>query len=969
MNFNSKDFKLYCLSEEYTKYNNVMNNIQKHIKYLYKNNIINISDINLGLSNIYETIYKINIIRENIIDNCEDDFNLDSSFDNIFKNVTPANSNSYLYFYNYLKSIFILPSLLHDSIPGLKILLDENILYPFDRIRVNIIDIIEMVGIKNITDIFKILKVGLSEFDNNSNNLLKMYSELFIPISVNILESYKFDDNDLNIIKDNSFFSKHILIKSNSDGKHDELLDNYFTIYINIRNIWLKINGYFNLDPLQINIRLMPSNLDCYRNIFNRKLDIDRLLGDNDKFKKKYLKYCSIQELIMMPTNKFISYLDIKYKRFIELNNKSFPSLMKEFIGKTINLFSWYETIKLLLLGSEENINVAGSLYSLLKDKKTNMTMVSDIIYDNLVFCNQMKLKKINNTLKIELDKLNELNFDSIDLKKELARSTHIPLYIRAFAMEKINEMKLNNSDYNKQLIYVKTILQFPWPSQNDENIFQNLHNSDDDAKKFILDIDSKLDKITYGHKKVKEHISLLITKWISNPFSAGSAIGLVGPPGVGKTLIAKSLAKVLDIPMIMITLGGQNDAELLIGHGYTYSGAQPGMIIKKMCEASQGRCIMYFDELDKSCAKHGSVNEITSILIHLTDPNTNKTFQDRFFQGIDFPLDKVIFIASYNDSSKIDPILLDRIVELEVKPYNINDKINILKNFIIPELKTNIGINKSINFNDDDIKRIIYNFTSESGVRDLKHKMEQVLLNINKKDLFNRTESDTIVLNYDIILEILGSKNINHFKKINATNRVGSVNGLYATTTGNGGITCIEICPIRISDNNNFQLKLTGSMGDVMKESIQVAFTRACNFINDNKAKYNIENINDYIKTNYPWGFHIHTPDGATPKDGPSAGAAFTVCFISAILNIPTNRYVAMTGEMNLFGHVTKIGGLNYKLIGAKYADVKTVLVPKENETDLLEIAETNPDLFCETFKYIIVSNINEVVDNVLDL
>jgi ATP-dependent Lon protease len=383
------------------------------------------------------------------------------------------------------------------------------------------------------------------------------------------------------------------------------------------------------------------------------------------------------------------------------------------------------------------------------------------------------------------------------------------------------------------------------------------------------------------------------------------------------------------------------------------------------MVEMGKGRCILYFDELDKACSKHGTINEITSILIHLTDPNTNKAFQDRFFQGIDFPLDKIIFIASYNDSNKIDPILLDRLIELEVKPYNVEDKINILRDFIIPELKENIGFNKNIKFNDDEIKRFIYDFTAESGVRDLKHKMEQVLLNINKQDLFNETNSDTIQLSYDIILKYLGEKNKNHRKMIPVNNKVGYVNGLYATTSGGGGITCIEICPMKTGDN--FQLKLTGSMGDVMKESIQVAFTRACAYIFDHSSKFNITDVNKHIKDKFPFGFHIHAPEGATPKDGPSAGAAFTVGFVSAILEIPTNRTVAMTGEMNLSGEVTKIGGLVYKLIGAKFAGVKTVLVPKQNEIDIKEILETNKDLFNETFNYVYIETLSDVIENTL--
>lgn len=987
MDFSLQDFKMFCLQEDYISYNLLLGNVQNHIQLLFKNNIISINDRNLRLSNLYEMIRKINTLREKIImtlynddsdiDTENDEYNndIENSLKILLKQINHnVSTNSELEIYrllrNHLISLNKLPKntykFLNKKIDNIHSVLDDNMLYPLRQINSDLIEFANVMGLPELNNICKVFDIDLNGelSEKNEIELFELYNELFVPITITYLNVNMLSKEDIeNIDSNNEFYTKNIYIKQNLDGLHEELLDNYYSLIITIKDKTLKIDGFFKLDPLQIDVRLMSSNI--YDKIFDRKNKIDKSIQENEKFKKKYLKYCSVQELITMPPIKFAKYLDIKYKKFNEINNKSFPSLMKEFIGKTMNLINWFEIIKLLLLGSDENINVAGSLFSLLKDKKTNISLVPDIIYDNLVFCNQMKLKKINQTLKIELDKLNELNFESIDLKKELARSTHIPLHVRSLAMEKINEMKLNNNDYNKQLTFVKTILQFPWPSANDDNIFQSLHDSKQEARKFLLSVDDKLEKTTYGHKKVKEQISLLITKWISNPQSSGSAIGLLGPPGVGKTLIAKSLSKVLDIPMVMITLGGQNDAELLIGHGYTYSGAQPGMIIKKICEASKGRCIMYFDELDKSCAKHGQVNEITSILIHLTDPNTNKAFQDRFFQGIDFPLDKVIFMASYNDSNKIDPILLDRLIELEVKPYNVEDKINILRNFIIPELKENIGLSKNITFNDSEIKRFIYDFTAESGVRDLKHKMEQVLLNINKKDLFDENEIDTIELTYDIILQYLGEKNKNHRKMVPEHNKVGYVNGLYATSAGGGGITCIEICPMKTGDN--FQLKLTGSMGDVMKESVQVAFTRACAYISAHSDKFNVPDINKHIKEKFPYGFHIHAPEGATPKDGPSAGAAFTVGFVSAILEIPTVKTVAMTGEMNLSGEVTKIGGLVYKLIGAKFAGVKLALVPKQNEVDIKEILETNKDLFDETFNYVYIENLCEVIEHTL--
>ena len=370
------------------------------------------------------------------------------------------------------------------------------------------------------------------------------------------------------------------------------------------------------------------------------------------------------------------------------------------------------------------------------------------------------------------------------------------------------------------------------------------------------------------------------------------------------------------------------------------------------MVEAGKSRCILYFDELDKACSKHGQINEITSILIHLTDPNMNKTFQDRFFQGIDFPLNKVIMIFSYNDSDLIDPILLDRLKEIKIKPYTTNEKIEIVNDFILPEVTKNIGFNaKDIIFNKKLIEFIIENYTNEAGVRNIKRKIEEIMLNLNldkiyKRNLFSEKNKSIILKEKDVV-SILNAPSLD-IQKIPEVSSVGIINGLYATSNGDGGIIPIQIFTNYVS-GDNVEFKLTGSQGKVMKESVYCSYTAATNYLarkSDIFPELKDTNISDLIKNKFKNGFHIHAPSTSTPKDGPSAGCAFTSAFISRILGRKIKRNIAMTGEIDLTGNVTKIGGLNYKLLGSKKAGVTLVFIPKENEKDYKEIKKEKPKI-----------------------
>lgn len=950
------NFYIYCLNKNYNYLINYIKNIQEHVYKLLKNYIIQNNDKNMYINNIYEIQKKINCEFEKIY---YDKYNMVFDVNNYIDNkYNLQNNNKYIYNYieNYIK---IKKCLINNKY--------INLLYPLNNLKQDLINITKQTGINNIIDFLNLYSYNnfLNDFNENDTNLINFYNDIFVCHKIEIISNYELNNDDKKIINNNIFTSEKIIIKKILDKKYikKELLNNNLLLMINIyNNQWIQFYGNIkNDDHLLISVKSHNIYPEISNNIIQKKLLIDNLINDNEIYKKQLIKYIQLWELISMDNNELLNYINENHKKYMNLNNKSFNYLMKEFLNNSSrNINNCYDIIKLLLLGSDDNINVAGLLYSLLYEKKNiDVHIIADIIYYNLIFIHQVKLKKVSYNLKNELDKLNELSYENIDYKKQLAINKNIPNYVKTLVLEKINEMKLNNNDQYKQLTFIKTILHFPWSCNND--IFFDLNKNMDNASLFIKNIKNNLSNITYGHEKAKEKLLLQIGQWISNPNSKGNAISLCGPPGVGKTLLAKSLGKVLNIPFVQITLGGQNDGELLHGHAYTYSSAQPGMIIKKLIEAGSSRCILYFDELDKTSTKNGN-NEIMNILIHLTDPNMNKTFQDRFFQGIDFPLDKVIFMTSYNDNSKIDPILLDRLVELNIKSYNIFDKLNIVENFILNEIKQMIGLNCNIIFYKEDMKKIIENYTIESGVRQIKKILEDVFLKINVNKILLKEKHNDIHLTYDFIIEQLPDLKLIHFDKINDNDEIGLINGLYATNNGNGGIIKIQIKK-NINGDKNI---ITGNVGNSMKESIDVAYTLACDYIEKNKVKYNIDNLKEYIKNNFN-SYHIHCGDISTNKDGPSATTLITICFISIILNKKINRKISCTSEADLQGNLMKIGGLEYKLFGAKKSGIETVIICEDNKNDLIEIEKNYPIIFDDNFKCLIYNNLNEIIDIIL--
>lgn len=942
MNNKIKNIKLAILQNKYKILSDVILKFEKHIDNLHNSYYIDFVTKTQILNEVFNIAKSMNNSYNNyIVSDLETTSTTD--FDNILLNFCDLFNNDFIC----------------DNV--LNILKPYNHLLPLNDLEHNINELIMKYGYENLKETINILEKENFKHSKDINDFIDEINKCFIPTKV---EYYDVSN------KTDMYYWR---IKQDFDeNDHLELTRELWIKNTLKEKEYYKIEGYFIPDTLSSFIKNSQIN---YQYLQKQKLLILAKIQQstiNAKFAKKFVRHDYLGNIYTMNINEYINHIDNYYQMFLEVTNSSFVNIMKDYILKGSELKKMFDIIFLLLLGNSDSIDIAGLLLGLTKEKKTNSPNIFNVINQRLPYFLILKIKKSNNNIKNEIEKLKSLTTDDVDLKKQLVINKNIPSSVKSLVLEKIEEMKSFNNEYYKQQTFVKHILNYPWPSNNDDIIFEEIKNNPNRARKYLNDIDSKLKSLSYGHDEAKKVLLQTIGKWISNPSSQGTCFGLVGPPGVGKTLLAKSVSKALDIPFAEITLGGQNDGEILHGHGYTYSGSQPGLIIKKMVEMGKSRCILYFDELDKACSKHGSVNEITSILIHLTDPNMNKTFQDRFFQGVDFPLNKVIMIFSYNDANLVDPILLDRLKQINVSAYTVSEKIKIVKEFIIPEVAESIGlsIEKWTDINDDLIEFIIENYTNEAGVRSIKRKIEQIFLTLNIEKIYNNgnfKDNNFKEITKEIIIKILDKPN-NDNTKIYPKSEVGIINGLYATSAGDGGIIPIQVFNNFMPSDNSFEIKLTGKQGDVMKESVHCSLTAAIGYIAKNVSKYSIKDLDEYLSKNFKYGFHVHAPSTSTPKDGPSAGCAFTSAFISRILNKTIKNDVAMTGEIELTGKITKIGGLNFKLIGAKKAGVKMVYVPLENKDDLNEIKGKYPNLINNDFRVELFEYIDEIIDKILN-
>ncbi len=523
-------------------------------------------------------------------------------------------------------------------------------------------------------------------------------------------------------------------------------------------------------------------------------------------------------------------------------------------------------------------------------------------------------------------DESNEM-MERITKIKNMPEETRDKLYHEA---EKLYRMSPNSQEANVLITYLDTCLSLPW----------------DHCTKDVLDMKKAsriLNRDHYGLEKVKERILELLAVRKLAPDVKGQIICLVGPPGVGKTSIGKSIAQTLNRKYVRLSLGGVRDESDIRGHRKTYVGAMPGRVINALRQAKSRNPLILLDEIDKMGSDFRG--DPSAAMLEVLDSEQNNAFRDHYIE-VPFDLSEILFITTANDLSTIPAPLLDRMEVIELSSYTREEKFQIAKKYLAPKQIAKHGLtSKDVLFSAEGIYTLIDRYTREAGVRKLERAIANVCRKTAKIKVSEEEAFKKLTVNDRTLREMLGPKKY-AVSEITEENQVGLVTGLAWTSVG-GETLEIEVIVL----DGTGKVQITGNLGDVMKESASLAVSYVRSIAKD----YGIDP--DFYKNK---DLHIHAPEGAVPKDGPSAGVTMTTALVSALSGIPVRRDVAMTGEISLRGRVLPIGGLKEKSIAAYRVGIKTVIIPNKNKADIAEF----DDRIRENLKFIPVTSIKEVLD-----
>ena len=498
--------------------------------------------------------------------------------------------------------------------------------------------------------------------------------------------------------------------------------------------------------------------------------------------------------------------------------------------------------------------------------------------------------------------------------------------------LKKLKMMPPMSAEANVVRNYIDWLLSMPWEQKTEDQFDLNA------AEKI-------LNQHHYGLEKVKERIIEYLAVAMQVGEIRGPIICLVGPPGVGKTSLAKSVAEALGRKFIRLSLGGVRDEAEIRGHRRTYIGAMPGKIIQSLRKSKSSNPLMLLDEIDKM--NRGVMGDPAAALLEVLDPEQNHSFMDHYLE-IEYDLSNVLFFCTANVAQNIPAALKDRMETITLSGYTELEKEHISSQHLIPKQTLENGLkNEQISLRQQAVSEIIQRYTREAGVRNLEREISKICRKVATQIVTKQTKKKVIV-NQKKVHELLGAPKYKHAKGENK-NEVGVTCGLAWTQVG-GELLMTEVSVMKGSG----QLQLTGKLGEVMKESAQAAQS----FV---RTRANLLGI--YSQVFKDMDVHIHVPEGAVPKDGPSAGVTITTSLVSALTGIPVLKDVAMTGEITLRGKVLPIGGLKEKLLAAKRAQMKTVLIPHENLKDLEEV----PDEITNGLVILPMKHVDEVLKNSL--